>query len=402
MDALSVSEALTRILHAVTVMASEQVALADANGRILAEDVAATLTQPPFDASAMDGYAVCMSDVARLPATLEVIGEAAAGSGFSGTLGPGQAVRIFTGAPVPQGADAIVIQENTNQADGQVTVHDGTPDPNHIRPRGLDFSRGDTLLRAGDKLSARTLTLAAAMGHSHLTVRRKPRVAIIATGNELVLPGEAVGQDQIVCSNPFGLLAMTNAAGGDGQFIGIARDDREALRAALAQTKDADIIVTIGGASVGDHDLVGPVFKEAGMALDFWRIKMRPGKPLLFGRLNTQRVLGLPGNPTSSLICARVYLVPLIAALLGQDPTPLTEGEAATLSEALPANGPREHYMRGVIEHRDGQSMHVRALSKQDSSMLTPLANADCLIIRESHAPKADVNDKVIVLKLDF
>lgn len=406
MDALSVAEALDRILADVTVMPTEQVALTNACGRVLAEDVTATLTQPPFDASAMDGYAVRDDDVTNLPATLTVIGEAAAGHGFQGEIAVGQAVRIFTGAPLPTGANAIVIQENTTREGDQVTVIDGTPNPAHIRHRGLDFSNGEVLMKAGDKLNARTLTLAAAMGHATLPLRRQPRVAILATGDELVMPGEPVGPDQIVCSNPFGLLEMVRSAGAIGTFLGIARDNEHDLRSAMQKARDADILVTIGGASVGDHDLVAPALKAEGMALDFWRVKMRPGKPLLFGRMTndgkTQRVLGLPGNPTSTLICARIYLVALIAALLGRDADAVTRGEHAQLAEPLPANGPRAHYMRGVICDPSTAPPMVAALNAQDSSMLTPLAGADCLIIRDAHAPKADVNARVVMLKLDF
>jgi len=406
MDALSVAEALERILSDIALMPVEQVALTEACGRVLGEDVAATLTQPPFNASAMDGYAVRAEDVAALPAILDVIGEAAAGHRFVGTLSAGQAVRIFTGAPLPDGADAIIIQENTTRDGGQVTVTDGTPNRAHIRKRGLDFAEGEVLLKAGDKLNARTLTLAAAMGYGTLPLRRQPRVAILATGDELVLPGETVGADQIVCSNPFGLLELVSAAGGVGTFLGIARDTEQDLRLAIRKARDADILVTIGGASVGDHDLVAPALEAEGMSLDFWRVKMRPGKPLLFGRLNrpphTQRILGLPGNPTSTLICGRIYLVALIAALLGQEGDSVTRGEHAQLAEALPANGPRAHYMRGVIRDAHTAPPTVAALDAQDSSMLKPLAGADCLIVREANAPKADVNAHVVMLKLDF
>ena len=402
MDALSVTEALTRILKDITPLDSEPVALTEAAGRILADDVAATLTQPPFDASAMDGYAVRAGDVAKLPATLTVIGEAAAGHGYSGSLNAGHAVRIFTGAPLPAGGDAIIIQENTTRDGDTVTITEGTPDPMHIRPRGLDFAEGDVLLKSGHTLNARSLTLAAAMGRATVPVRRKPTVAIIATGDELVLPGEVVGPDKIVCSNPFGLLALVKNAGGDGTFIGIAGDSKEALSAAIQKAKGADVLITIGGASVGDHDLVAPALEAEGMNLDFWRIKMRPGKPLLFGRLGAQRVMGLPGNPTSSLICGRIFLVPLITALLGTNTEAVTQGQTAQLAEPLPANGPRAHYMRGVIRDETTSPPTVAALSAQDSSMLTPLAGADCLIVRDANAPAADVNEHVIMLKLDF
>ncbi len=402
MDALSVPQALERILSDVSALETELVELTKAGGRVLAQDVAATLTQPPFDASAMDGYAVRASDVASLPATLTVIGQSAAGHGFAGRVAPGSAVRIFTGAPLPKGADAIVIQENTSSEGDQVRICDGLPDPSHIRMRGLDFASGDVLLARGEKLNARTITLAAAMGHATVPVIRKPRVAILATGDELVAPGTALGPDNIVCCNPFGLLELVKMAGGEGTFVGIARDRQDELRRAIGKARGADVLVTIGGASVGDHDLVSPALEAEGMVLDFWRINMRPGKPLLFGRLGEQRVLGLPGNPTSSLICGRIYLVPLLAALLGQDPDAITQGQAAQLVQPLPANGPRAHYMRGVIHDASTLPPKVAALEEQDSAMLTPLARADCLIVREANAPKADVNEHVVMLKLDF
>lgn len=402
MDALSVAEALERILKDVSPLNSERVELQNAAGRVLATDLSATLTQPPFNASAMDGYAVKSADVETRPADLHVIGESAAGHGFAGKVASGQAVRIFTGAPLPDGADAIVIQENTTRTGDTVTITGGQPDPAHIRRRGLDFKQHDTLLHAGHTFNARTLTLAAAMGHGHVDVTRQPKVAILATGDELVLPGTERGPDNIVCSNPFGLLQLVSAAGGTGTFLGIARDTQDDLRSAIQRARNADILVTIGGASVGDHDLVAPALEAEGMALDFWRIKMRPGKPLLFGRLGSQRVIGLPGNPTSSLICGRIYLMPLIAALLGKDPHAVTKGEHAQLAEPLPANGPRAHYMRGVIRDATTAPPTVAALDAQDSSMLTPLAGADCLIVRDANAPAANVNDHVVMLKLDF
>ena len=265
----------------------------------------------------MDGYAVRAADVTKLPARLTVIGESAAGRGFHARIEAGQAVRIFTGAPVPEGADAIVIQENTSRDGDTVVVGEGELDPGYIRKRGFDFAEGQPLLEAGRLLNAREVMLAASMGHGSVSVRKQPRVALLATGDELVLPGTKPGLDQIVCSNPFGIAAMVTGAGGVPTFTGIARDTRESLRAKLDEARDADIVVTIGGASVGDHDLVGPVLREKGMALDFWNIAMRPGKPLMFGTLGAQRVMGLPGNPVSSMICTRVFLVPLIRRLLG-------------------------------------------------------------------------------------
>ena len=317
MPALSVDEALDRILDGVAPTPAEPVAIEAAHRRTLAEPLAALLTQPPFDASAMDGYAVRAADVAKLPATLAVIGEAAAGHPFSGSVAAGQAVRIFTGAPLPAGADAIVIQENTQRDGAKVTVREGSIDTGHVRPRGFDFREGETLLAAGRRLGPREVALAAAMGHGTLPVRRRPRVAILSTGDELVPPGQRPGPGQIVSSNHLGVAALAEAAGAEATLLGIARDTRESLDAYFAKAQDADIIVTIGGASVGDHDLVGPVLEARGMALSFWKIAMRPGKPLMFGRLGQARVLGLPGNPVSSLVCTRVFLVPLIRALLG-------------------------------------------------------------------------------------
>lgn len=399
---LPVREALARILADVTPLEAEFVAIAEAAGRTLAADLAALLTQPPFDASAMDGYAVRSADVAKLPATLEVAGEAAAGRPFKGCIGPMQAVRIFTGAPVPAGADGIVIQENADASGTRVVVREGRPDPAHIRPHGGDFKRGEILLKAGLQLTARSLTLAAGMGHGTLPVRRKPVVAIIATGDELVPPGTMPGEGEIVSSNPFGLAALVTAAGGCPRLLGIAKDTRAALAEKIAAAADADVLVTSGGASVGDHDLVAPALNAAGMTLDFWKIAMRPGKPMLFGRRGVQRVLGLPGNPVSSLITGRVFLVPLIEALLGK---PQAEAPifTARLAHAIEANGPRTHYMRATLTRDDATNeLTARALPNQDSSLMSTLAAANALIVRDVGAPPAQAGDWVQVLRLDF
>ncbi len=399
---LTVEEALARVLDGVTpIEDARDVALLDALGAVLAVPVIAQHAQPPFAASAMDGYAVRAADVATLPATLRLIGEAAAGHGFAGELKPGEAVRIFTGAPLPSGADAVVIQEDTRVGDGHVTVLTGAPDRDHVRPRAGDFDRGQTLLVAGQLISARHLMLAASAGYATLRIRRPPRVAILATGDELVPPGTAPARDQIVCSNPYGVAAMVRAAGGEPHLLGIARDTRASLDAKIAEAADADVLVTLGGASVGDHDLVGPALAARGMALDFWKIAMRPGKPMLFGRLGAQRVLGLPGNPVSSLITARLFLMPLIAALRGLPPP--GHGIAfARLAVPLPANGPRAHYMRAVwATSATGQPV-VRPLANQDSSLLTPLAAASLLIVRPVAAPAAVTGDEVETMSLDF
>ncbi len=399
---LTVDEALAQVLADVMpITDTVEVDLLDAMGRVLAAPLPARHTQPPFAASAMDGYAVRAADVQALPVTLHQIGEAAAGHAFDGHVQAGQAVRIFTGAPMPSGADAVVIQENTSVSAGQITIAAGTVDFEHVRPLGGDFTSGQSVLPANQLLGARHLTLAAAAGYPRLAVRRRPVVAILATGDELVLPGETPRADQIVCSNPFGVAAMVCAAGGQARLLGIARDTSESLDAKIADAADADILVTLGGASVGDHDLVGPVLARRGMALAFWKIAMRPGKPMMFGRLGSQRVLGLPGNPVSSMITARLFLVPLIEALLGRssEPAPTLRG---TLTSSLPANGPRAHYMRAVGRRTDEGAYAVTPLPNQDSSLLTPLAAANCLIVRPSAAQSVAEGCDVPVLPLDF
>jgi len=401
MALVPVEDALARLLSDAAPLGHEMVDLMAAAGRTLALPLAAKHTQPPFDASAMDGYAVRSVDVARLPARLDVIGEAAAGRGFRGTLAPGQAVRIFTGAPVPDGADAIVIQENCARDGDAVIVREGPPDGGNLRPRGGDFSAGETLLRPGARLGARQITLAAAMGHATLPVTRKPVVAILASGDELVLPGATPATDQIVCSNPYGVAAMVAAAGGEPRFLGIAADTRAALDAHLDRAAGADLLITIGGASVGDHDLIGPVLLARGLKLDFWNIAMRPGKPMLYGRLGDMRILGLPGNPVSSLICSRVFMVPLIERLTGLDAGPQRFAQAVAAID-LDANGPRAHYMRATLEQQGDGPPAARPVRSQDSSLLSPLAAADCLLVRPVDAPALRAGAPVPVLPLDF
>ena len=403
---LSVDEALAHILDGVAPTPSEDVALDVAHRRTLAAPLAALLTQPPFDASAMDGYAVRGADVARLPATLALIGEAAAGHPFSSRVAAGQAVRIFTGAPMPEGADAVVIQENatldkTGRDGPKVVVHEGTPDRGNVRFTGYDFRVGEVLLDPGRRMGPREVSLAAAMGHGCVPVRRRPHVAVISTGDELLLPGSRPGPGQIISSNHLGVMALAVAAGAEVSFIGIARDTRESLEASFARADGADVIVTIGGASVGDHDLVGPVLKARGLVLSFWNIAMRPGKPLMFGRLGTSRVLGLPGNPVSSLVCTRVFLIPLLRALLGQ-PARDASPQQAYAGVALEPNGARQHYMRATtVASPDGPPL-VTPVRSQDSSLLAPLAQADCLLVRPANAPAAPQGTPVPILPLDF
>ena len=397
---LSVAQALERILDRVEPLGTERVPIAQAHGRVLAEALAAQHTQPPFNASAMDGYAVRGSDVTQVPVHLKVIGESAAGRGFHGTIASGEAVRIFTGAPVPEGADTIVIQENTTRHGTVVVIGPGEHDTGYIRKRGFDFAAGQTLLEPGRLLNAREIMLAASMGHGHVPVRRRPRVALLATGDELVLPGTLPGLDQIVCSNPFGISAMVAGAGGAPDFAGISPDTKEALHAKLDAAMGSDIVVTIGGASVGDHDLVGPVLIERGMTLDFWKIAMRPGKPLMFGTLEGQRVMGLPGNPVSSMICTRVFLVPLIRRLLGLADQDFAR-RTAELTVEMSANGPRQHYARAILEGVGGEQK-VRPVISQDSSLIAALARSNALIVQPPNGPKWPAGTRVEVLELDF
>jgi molybdopterin molybdotransferase len=399
MALLSVAEALARVTQGLEPLGAESVALDSANGRVLAEDLAALLTQPPFDASAMDGYAARAEDVAVLPATLRLIGISAAGAGFHGKVGQGETVRIFTGAPVPEGADTIVIQEYAEKTNGVVIAKAAEPG-RYVRPRGQDFKQGEVLLAAGTRLGPRELMLAAAMNHAELPVRRKPKVAILATGDEVVPPGSELGKDQIVSSVPIGLATLVARAGGEPMSLGIAKDDPKSLVTLARAGSAADILVTAGGASVGERDLVASALKTEGLEIDFWKIAMRPGMPLLYGRLGSQRVLSLPGNPVSALITAHVFLVPMLAAMLGLATAarPLQE---AVLGEALEANGERQHYMRAISEWREDGRRVVRPLPSQDSSLVAELARADCLIVRAPDAPALPSGARVGIIPLN-
>lgn len=396
MALLSVSEALARVLDGLTPLDAEDVPLDDAQGRVLAEDLRALLTQPPFDASAMDGYAVRGEDVATLPASLRLIGEAAAGAGFGGEVGRGEAVRIFTGAPVPQGADTIVIQEDVDADGAAITLKAAEP-YRHIRPRGQDFKEGEVLLRAGTQLEPRHLMLAAAMNYASLPVRRRPKVAILATGDEVMPPGTDLEPDQIVSSVPAGLAALVRQSGGEALSLGIAKDDPDSLATLARAGSAADILITIGGASVGERDLVASALKPEGLVLDFWKVAMRPGKPLLYGRMGSTRFLGLPGNPVSAFVCAHVFLKPMLRRLLGasDEATELM----AVLGADLEANGPRQHYIRATSTISDGGRV-VTALPSQDSSLVAALVLADCLIVRAPDAPAGNAGDPVKIIPL--
>jgi molybdopterin molybdotransferase len=401
MALLPVEEALRRVLNGAEPLPADEAGLLDAAERVLARDVTAHLTQPPFDASAMDGYAVRAADAASVPAEFAVVGESNAGGPYSGTVGAGEAVRIFTGASVPDGADAVVIQEDTARDGDRLTVREAPKPGANIRRQGGDFRSGDVLLRPGRLLDASAITLAAAGGNASLLVTRRPRVAILATGDELVEPGRQLAPGQIVSSNPYGLAALVRRFGGEPLLLGIARDELPDLEAKLAASADADILVTIGGASVGDRDLVKPALEARGMALDFWKVAMRPGKPMLFGKLGATRVLGLPGNPLSCLIAARIFLVPLLYRLLGRSDAPLQE-MTGVLARPLEANGPRQHYMRGKAEWVPGALPRVTALASQDSAHMSALAGSDVLIVRAVNSPAAPEGSPVSILPLDF
>ncbi|WP_237217100.1 molybdopterin molybdotransferase MoeA [Falsiroseomonas oryziterrae] len=382
---ISLEEARGRVLEALSPTPAETIALAEGWGRVLARPVLARLTQPPADVSAMDGYAVRASDATE-GARLAVIGAAPAGHPFPGEVGAGQAVRIFTGGFVPPGADAILLQEDAEAGDGAVQVKETVKPGRWIRRRGLDFAAGETLLPAGRRLTARDIGLAAAANHPWVTVHRRPRVGILATGDEIALPGEPIPPGGIVSSNAHALAALIRASGGEPLVLPIAPDDRDAIAAAAAAARACDLLVTTGGASVGEHDLVQSALGPEGFALDFWKIAMRPGKPLIWGRLGRTPVLGLPGNPVSALVCGVQFLVPALAVLSGlpaAPPATLLVRAGAPLAE----NDKRFDHLRASLgTDRDGRPV-ATPFPMQDSSMLATLARADCLILRAPYAP---------------
>lgn len=396
---LSVEEALARITAAFEPLPAETVALSEGLGRVLASDVVARVTQPPADVSAMDGYAVRAADVASVPATLHIAGRIPAGASHDRPLEPGTAVRIFTGAPLPPGADAIVIQENTRAEGDTVVVLESAAAGRYVRKAGLDFRAGETGLPAGTRLGPRHIGFAAALNHPWLSVRRRPRVAILATGDEVVLPGDPRGPQQIVSSNGFSLSAMVTACGGEPLHLGIAPDDRGALDAMLAAARGADLLVTSGGVSVGEHDLIRQAADDSAFALDFWKIAMRPGKPLLFGRIGETPLLGLPGNPVSTVVCAVLFLRPAIDRMLGcaaaSGPLP-----TALLGGDLGPNDERQDYLRARLHRDDRGRLTVRPFERQDSSMLATLARADCLVVRPPHAAAAPAGSPVPFIPL--
>jgi molybdopterin molybdotransferase len=394
---ISVEEALARLLAPLEAVPPEQLSVSDAVGRVLAEDVAARRTQPPFAVSAMDGYAVRAEDVAKVPATLRIVAEIPAGAGFGGRLGAGETARIFTGAPLPEGADTIVIQEDTERRGDAVEVREGAARGTYVRRAGLDFSEGEILLRAGKRLTPRDIGLAAAMNRPWLFVHRRPRIGILSTGDEIVMPGDPIGPHQIVSSNALALSAFVTACGGVPTLVGNAPDDPDALRRIAAAASGVDLFVTTGGMSVGEHDLVRDVLSEEGLAIDFWQIAMRPGKPLMVGRYRGVPMLGLPGNPVSTLVCSLLFLQPAMNRLSG---LPDASGGMGTarLASALKPNDRRQDYLRARLVRAVDGVLEAVPFEAQDSSMMRNYANADCLIMRPPHAPALPVGSNVPIV----
>jgi molybdopterin molybdotransferase len=398
---MPVADALSAVLAGAEPLPEEMVALDACYHRVLAHDVAALRTQPPQAMSAMDGYAVRAADAAQVAARLKVIGEVAAGRPFDMAVRPGEAVRIFTGGVIPDGADAVVIQEDTVRDGDSIDITEPAVAGRHIRPAGVDFNEGDVLLRAGRRLTDRDLSLAAGMNHPQLPVRRRPKVAVLATGDELVMPGSIPGPGQIVYSNGYALRALARAEGADTIDLGIAADTVEATTEGIRRARDAgaDILITTGGASVGDHDLVKQSLDAEGVTMAFWRIAMRPGKPMMHGRLGAMRVIGLPGNPVSSYVCGFLFMAPLIRALSGRSDVQHAP-EPAVLGRDLAANDVREDYLRARLQQRADGTLVATPVNHQDSSLLGNLAVARALVIRSPFAPAASAGSPCTILRL--
>jgi molybdopterin molybdotransferase len=399
---LSVADALAAVLAQAEPLPSEELPLAQAVGRVLTADLAALRTQPPADVSAMDGYAVRAADVA-VPTVLRVVGEVAAGRPFERTIGPSEAARIFTGAVMPPGADTVVIQEVTSRDGDSVAIKRAESKGRNVRRQGYDFSEGDVVLERGRRLTPRGIALAGAMNHAEVPVHRQPRVAVFATGDELVEPGTPPAPGQIVHSNGIALAAIARGEGADATDFGIVEDRLDATIAAVRRARAAqvDVLVTSGGASVGDYDFVQQAFAAEGMALSFWKVALRPGRPLMHGRLGAMHVLGLPGNPVSAYVCAVLFLVPLLRRLAGRTDLTLPR-ESAVLGAALDANDERADYMRATLDCRPDGTKIATPFPKQDSSLLTPLAYADCILVREPFAPAAALGSPCVILNLQF
>lgn len=396
---ISVQEAQALVRDGVAPLGVQTIALSEATHRVLAESPLARIAHPAHTVSAMDGYAVRAEDITSTPATLSVIGESAAGHPFKDEIRSGQAVRIFTGAHVPPGSDTVIIQENVDRDGDQISIRAFEPG-RHIRPKGQDFSVGDALLIPPLRLSPRHIGLLAAGDRPWLSVFQRPRVAILSTGDEIVLPGEPRGPAQIVSANGPALASFIRQKGGDPIHLGVVKDDEDALIAIAEAAKTCDLVVTSGGVSVGDHDLVRKAFGQAGLDVHFHKIAMRPGKPLMFGKLENTPMLGLPGNPVSALVCALLFLGPAIdrlQGLAGHAPTPTL----AILGADVPSNGGREDYMRAVLSDNGDGTITATPIFAQDSSMIGALANSDALIIRPIGSPEAKIGEAVQVLPLD-
>ncbi len=396
---ISVEEAKSKVFSSFSILGSEQIAVSNAFGRVLAEDIYSRLNQPPVAVSSMDGYAVRTIDVRTAPSKLKLIGESAAGSSFGGSVSEGQTVRIFTGAALPRGADSIVIQENTIKHSGTVTILTSAKKGDYVRPKGLDFKKGKKLITAGQKLNYRHLSLIAAMNVPWVNVVRKPRIAILATGNELAMPGEINDENQIVSSNSIGLATFVTACGGEALNLGIAEDKPESILKLVSQIDTTDLLVTIGGASVGEYDLVRPVLIKKGLKIKFNKVAMRPGKPLIFGKIDKLPMFGLPGNPVSAGVTAILFLKPVINLMLGQK---LKENnfDNAFLTRDIPKNDFRQDYLRAKLASgRDGR-LKVTPFLKQDSSMLATFTASDCLILRKPAAKSLKAGSKVQIIYL--
>jgi molybdopterin molybdotransferase len=398
---ISVEEALARVLDGVTPLPTEEIPIGEAHGRVLAGTLAARRTQPPADLSSMDGYAVQAADLAAVPASLRLIGESAAGRPFDGTMKQGETVRIFTGSVMPQGAEQVVPQENVVRDGEQITIH-SPPKSKFVRRQGLDFKAGQVMLETGRRLNARDIGLLAAMDYARVAVARRPRVAILPTGDELVAPGTGDAPDRIVASNPHALAALIRQENAEPIDLGIVQDKIDLIVAAIGRAREleADVLVTLGGASVGDHDLIAPALAQAGIALGFHRIAMRPGRPMLLGLAAGMRVLGLPGNPVSTFVCAFLFLLPLLRKLQGRADL-LPEAEKAILGRALEQNDHRQDFLRAKLAHGPGGQLVATPFKLQDSSMLSVLHAADCLIVRPPHAPAAAEGSPCEVLRFN-
>ncbi|MDE0045324.1 MAG: molybdopterin molybdotransferase MoeA [bacterium] len=397
---ISVDEAGARIRRNLARVPFEEVTLSQSAGRVLAVDVVSAVTKPPAAVSSMDGYAVRAVDVSTVPTTLDIVGEAPAGHALTGTIGPGEAVRIFTGGVLPVGADSVVIQENTVRDGSRVIVQESVHEGRFVRQRGLDFAQGDAAGLAGRLLGPREIGLIASMNASWVQVARRPRIAIMGTGDELVRPGDVPRSDQVVSSNSLVLGALVTQAGGEAVSLGIARDNRQSILDCLRHAAGSDMLVVTGGMSVGEHDLVRKVMEDQGMDLDFWKVAMRPGKPLAFGLLGSMPVLGFPGNPVSTLVCGHLFLRPAIHTMLGRVDGDIGKEPAITTTD-LAANDERQDYLRATHTRNASGQIDVTAFDRQDSSMVAVLASASCFIIRAPHAPAVPAGGQVTILRLD-